>query len=77
MMRRIEAEERLAAIRDRAAAAGTLPRGEGMRHFRELQRTAQAAGGGRAAKATPAALAGMGIGVRTVSAPAEKAPSDG
>lgn len=80
MMRRIEAEERLAAIRDRAAAAGTLPKGEGQAHARELARQARSEGA-RAARPSPAALANMGIGIRTVakqaSGVADKGLSDG
>lgn len=65
MMARIEATERLHAITDGAMAAGML---DGAARTRVIRRLEQAAHGARhkAAKATPAVLAGMGI--RVVSA---------
>src|SRR5690606_22209279 len=64
MMRRIEAEERLAAIADRAAAAATMPQADRTRHAGRLKRAASGAEQARPARASAATLAGMGIGVR-------------
>lgn len=75
-MRRIEAEERLAAVTDRAAAAGNLPRGDGPRHIGQLKRAARGGEAARPARASTATLAGMGIGVKIVSAASERARND-
>jgi hypothetical protein len=78
MMRRIEAEERLAAIDDGAIAAGNVRRPEAMRATGELRRAAHGGARPKPAKAPPGALAAMGIAVVSApSSPAEKAPSDG
>ena len=72
MMRRIEADERLAAITDGAAAAGALAPADARQHIDRLRR-ARDGSARQAAKANPAALAAMGIAV--VSDPSEA--SDG
>lgn len=76
MMPRIDAGERLAAIGDGHIAAGLMRQHEAGRMIRRLEETA---GGPRAprAKATPAVLARMGIGVTAPPAPAEKGLNDG
>jgi hypothetical protein len=60
MMPRIEAGERLAAINDRAAAAGNLKQAVSDRLMRRLEEARDGVGR-QTAKATPAVLAGMGI----------------
>ena len=80
MMGRIEAGERLAAINDRAIAAGNLQPGDAGRILRRLEDQARGARS-RVAKATPGMLAGMGIGMVSVPptpplSPAETVVSD-
>ena len=74
MMARIEAGERLAAINDRAVAAGNLKPADARRVTRRLDDVATGHRR-RAARATPAVLAGIGIGMRA-AAPAP-APEKG
>ena len=77
MMGRIEAGERLAAINDRSVASGFVEPHDRRRHLGRLERRAQGVSA-RAAKASPAVLAGMGIGVVSVPSGApKKAVSDG
>lgn len=64
MMRRIEAEERLAALGDRAIASGAADKHDARRIIRRLEAAARGERV-RAAKASPATLAGMGIAVVT------------
>ncbi len=77
MMARIEAGERLASINDAAIAAGNMRQEAADQLIRRLEDAARETRR-RAARATPAVLAAMGIGTVNPepSAPAEKAPSD-
>ena len=78
MMRRIEAEERLAAINDRAAAAGNMQPHDRRKLLGRLERKARGGGRPAAMKARPEVIASMGIAVRIpLSEPAEKVLSDG
>lgn len=81
MMGVIEAGERLSAISDGAVAAATLEAQHRQRHVDQLQRMRDGdrpdARTPRAAPATPAMLASMGIGtVNTASTPPQKGESD-
>ncbi len=77
MMPRIEAGERLAAITDRAAAAGNLKQADSGRLMRRLEE-ARVGVRRQTAKATPAVLAGMGIAaVNTPLGASERGLSDG
>lgn len=85
MMPRIDAGERLAAINDRALAFGSLSKFDAERIGQRLEAAAAGVPAQRPAKANPAALGDMGIGVRTAgpaasgepSAASEKGLSDG
>ena len=77
MLPQIEAGERLAAIGDRALAAGNMRPADAARVKRRLEDNRRG-GRQRAAKATPAVLRGMGIGIASaLSTAAEKAQNDG
>lgn len=67
MMPGLQAEERLAGINDAAAAGGNMRTFDRQRFMRELERAARGGGKRAPAKASPAALAAMGIGVSTVA----------
>ena len=73
MMVQIEAGERLAAINDAAVATGNVEQHVTRRMIGRLERAARGSPGKRAAVPQPQTLAGMGIGVRMVAAPSEKA----
>lgn len=73
MLPRLEAERELASINAMAAAFGGMTRGDRQRYLGRLQRTAS--GGARAAPATPAVLAAMGVSV--VEVPATGGATDG
>lgn len=77
MMVRIQAQERQMTIGDVAIATGNAQPMESSRTQRKLNELASGRAN-RPAKATPAVLGGMGIGVRNVSAkPSEKSMSNG
>tara|TARA_B100000678_G_scaffold280614_1_gene277490 strand:- start:466 stop:699 length:234 start_codon:yes stop_codon:yes gene_type:complete len=77
MIVRIQAQERQMTIGDVAIATGNAQPMEASRTQRKLNELASGRTM-RAAKATPAVLSGMGIGVRSTSSTAsEKAGSDG
>lgn len=65
MMPQLQAQERLARINDAAAGAGNMRPFERQRFVGALERQARGTRRQRAAKATPAALAAMGIGHST------------
>lgn len=71
MMPRLEAEQRLAAINDIAVGTGTLREQQQREVIRRLARAAKGGQRPRAAKASVATLAQMGIGVSTVPKKAE------
>tara|TARA_R110002124_G_scaffold256146_2_gene421798 strand:+ start:4034 stop:4300 length:267 start_codon:yes stop_codon:yes gene_type:complete len=74
MMPQLDAEERLDAITDYSVAVGAVEKHDRARHFRALERMARQRQRQRASKATPAMLAGMGIGVVSgASEPSETA----
>lgn len=68
MLPRLEAERELASINAMGAAFGGMSRGDRQRYVGRLERIAQ--GGGQPARATPEALAAMGVAVVVVP-PAE------
>lgn len=77
MLPRIEAGERLAGISDRALAAGNMHPADAARMKRRLEDNRRG-GRQRVAKATPAVLRGMGIGIaEALSTASEKAQNDG
>lgn len=68
MMPRIQASERLTAISDGAIASGNLPRGTASSMIAKLEAAARGERHRRErVKATPAVLAAMGVGLRTVT----------
>lgn len=82
MLRRIEAEERLAAITDGATAAATMQETARTKHVARLERAASGAPGAKPVRASVASLAGMGVGLRieepaAPSAANERAVNDG
>lgn len=70
MLPRIDAGERMARITDGAVAAGSMERGDTEKIMRGLT-DAESGERRKAAKASPGALAGMGISVSGPSAPSE------
>ncbi len=74
MLPRLDAGERLARVSDGAAAAGAMDTAARRRLIRRLEETERGTRQ-RAARATPAVLAGMGIGTR--SAPSQRVVNDG
>ena len=80
MIPRLDAEERLNAMTDHGAVVGGGKNhgSDRARHIRALEKAAQGGQRRRAAKASPATLAGMGIGVVSgASEPSQEAINDG
>lgn len=74
MLPRLEAQRELASINAMGAAFGGMKRADRQRYLGRLERAAQS--GGPPARATPAALAAMGVKV-VVPAVAPKSTEDG
>lgn len=77
MLPRLQAEERLNAINDRAVASGAAKKHDARQMIQRLEKAARPRRG-KAAKANPATLAGMGIGVvGSPSEPSQEPVNDG